>query len=393
MKTRLLFLADSSISNPILHSQGIPLCEFLSKHQFETYFVTFEMNPDSSKIQEIIKRYEFSKINFITVKTYSGGLLPGGTYNLIAGLFIVLKTIKKNKISIVHSRSMLPTIIALIAKMLFFNKIKVLYDNRGLLIEEEILKGNWTENSIKVKILKKIESIITKKVDQIVVVSNSFKKLLLNKNESNRFLENKINVIINRTEMNDIISHKILDRKPKNMISGVFSGSAMQWQNIHALKNFVNMTAKIFPNFEFNIFSYNPTSFERFISEIDSGIRVNIKQLDSNQVFEELLKNNFGVLIRGKNDINKVAFPLKFAEYLAAGLPVIVSEGIGNLSEFVNHHHVGVVLKDENILNAVQDIKKLLMNNNIYNHCREIAEKYLDINLSFKEYFKVYNNI
>jgi hypothetical protein len=43
--------------------------------------------------------------------------------------------------------------------------------------------------------------------------------------------------------------------------------------------------------------------------------------------------------------VNEVASPVKFGEYLASGLPVVMSAGIGDYSELVRRKKVGVILK------------------------------------------------
>lgn len=51
------------------------------------------------------------------------------------------------------------------------------------------------------------------------------------------------------------------------------------------------------------------------------------------------------LLLREFNMVNRVASPVKFAEYLAAGLPVIITEGVGDCTTIVRQEHVGLVLK------------------------------------------------
>ena len=53
---------------------------------------------------------------------------------------------------------------------------------------------------------------------------------------------------------------------------------------------------------------------------------------------------DYGLLIRESTITNKVAAPIKFAEYLACGLKVICSEGLGDYSDFVRHNDCGSVL-------------------------------------------------
>jgi glycosyltransferase involved in cell wall biosynthesis len=51
-----------------------------------------------------------------------------------------------------------------------------------------------------------------------------------------------------------------------------------------------------------------------------------------------------GLLPRDENLVNRVASPVKFAEYLASGIPVILSDGIGDYSELVRSGDLGAVL-------------------------------------------------
>lgn len=53
-----------------------------------------------------------------------------------------------------------------------------------------------------------------------------------------------------------------------------------------------------------------------------------------------------GLLLRRDDPVNAVASPTKLAEYLAAGLPVLVSRGIGDLSAWVAAEGLGQVVDD-----------------------------------------------
>jgi hypothetical protein len=61
--------------------------------------------------------------------------------------------------------------------------------------------------------------------------------------------------------------------------------------------------------------------------------------------------------------MNNVASPTKFAEYMLAGLPTIISPGVGDYTEFVTEKKLGFVVdvkslnrfKMEELLNATFD--------------------------------------
>ncbi len=68
-----------------------------------------------------------------------------------------------------------------------------------------------------------------------------------------------------------------------------------------------------------------------------------------------------GLLLRRPDPVNAVASPTKLAEYLACGLPVLVSEGIGDASDLVRECQGGEVLRDVDDTVAIERALRRLM--------------------------------
>lgn len=62
------------------------------------------------------------------------------------------------------------------------------------------------------------------------------------------------------------------------------------------------------------------------------------------EINDYLNATDYGILFRENLPINNQASPTKFAEYILAGLKVIISEGVGDFSEFVQEHDCGQVV-------------------------------------------------
>jgi len=58
---------------------------------------------------------------------------------------------------------------------------------------------------------------------------------------------------------------------------------------------------------------------------------------------------DYGLLIREKNQTNGTASPVKFGEYLNAGLKVILSKNIGDFSDLVTSHNLGHIYANDHI--------------------------------------------
>lgn len=71
--------------------------------------------------------------------------------------------------------------------------------------------------------------------------------------------------------------------------------------------------------------------------------RVHQTWVTPDKVRETMEIADYGLLVRDRSVTNRVAAPTKFAEYLAAGLKVLISPEVGDYSEMVANEDLGVV--------------------------------------------------
>lgn len=69
-------------------------------------------------------------------------------------------------------------------------------------------------------------------------------------------------------------------------------------------------------------------------------------ELPHAEVQQALAAANAGLLLRRSSPVNRVASPIKFAEYLASGVPVIASKGIGDLDALIPAFGLGELIED-----------------------------------------------
>ena len=88
--------------------------------------------------------------------------------------------------------------------------------------------------------------------------------------------------------------------------------------------------------------------------------------------------------------------PTRLAEVLGCGIPVIVSEGVGDIDEIINKYKVGIIIKGsskENFDQAYIELTELLKDPNLSKRCRETAEKLFSIEVGINLYRKIYESI
>lgn len=85
--------------------------------------------------------------------------------------------------------------------------------------------------------------------------------------------------------------------------------------------------------------------------------------------------SDYGVLLRQDLPINNQASPTKFAEYLIAGLRIVISQNVGDFSEFVKEHELGAVINNDK-LQAVELLESLSKISYTRHQINQIGVKY-----------------
>lgn len=249
---------------------------------------------------------------------------------------------KKEK---VIARGVFATLLALESKKF----TKVCFDARGAYNAEwsEYLKEHSPALASK---MKELEKQALMKADYRIAVSQ---KLVDYWKEEYGYNDSKHVVIpctldsSNPVSYDKTISGKI--RKEFNVsddeILLVYSGSSAQWQSFGQLEEHITKALQVNPKIKLLMLAKPGT--EKAIAEKFPG-RVIQAWVRPDEVTSYLNAGDYGLLIREPSVTNKVSSPVKFAEYLAAGLQVIISEDIGDYSNFVKEQHCGMLVESVN---------------------------------------------
>ncbi|MGZ3861868.1 MAG: hypothetical protein ACXVPN_07550 [Bacteroidia bacterium] len=126
----------------------------------------------------------------------------------------------------------------------------------------------------------------------------------------------------------------------------VYSGTSAGWQS------FAMVDEYLFKQFSANshlkllfLSDETPKNSKLFAQFKD---RIITKWVKPEEVRSLLITADYGLLIREDSVTNKVASPVKFAEYLSCGLQVIISENIGDFTEFTIKNNCGFLFSGNN---------------------------------------------
>ncbi|HRH84642.1 MAG TPA: glycosyltransferase [Bacteroidia bacterium] len=335
----MIYLTYADQPSGVYSSQVVDVCNFLNEsHNAQIRLVSFISLHNFSHNRQKIKREMPSAIVL--------PMLPRMTsfgFNTLMLFFVLLFLNQRSVIA----RNVLAARIALRLKSIL--KLKVCFDGRGAIAAE------WNEYQV-VPLQEWKNSIHT--WEKSVVLNADFRiavseELVKYWNERYGYSENKHVVIpctLNTSFRPEILKQEEIENARKKMkfnaddIILVYSGSTAGWQSFDLLQGFLQ-----------KIINKNKNIKVLFLSEKDKNVD-QLKTEFPDKIFQTFVKHSevsgilkscdIGILIREKSVTNQVASPTKFAEYLSAGLPVIISEGIGDYTSFVKQNDCGWVLDE-----------------------------------------------
>jgi hypothetical protein len=129
----------------------------------------------------------------------------------------------------------------------------------------------------------------------------------------------------------------------------VYSGSAAGWQSFQLLEAL--LVPLLTDDARVHVLFLSPPDPQVDALGLRYPGRVEQTWVDAAKVADILAEQDLGILLREDTITNRVSSPTKFAEYLAAGLPVMISNAIGDFSKAVRTHGLGVVVAEGEPLN------------------------------------------
>ncbi|MDF2447525.1 MAG: glycosyltransferase [Bacteroidota bacterium] len=224
----------------------------------------------------------------------------------------------------------------------------VIYDGRGA-IEAEWKEYKVVTNPGLLSIIHNLEKTAVLKSDFRIAVSFALVSFWENSfgyvKKDHVVIPCTLNAAFEKIEITErsfLAARKLLWIKAEDILF-VYSGSIASWQSFNLLYDFMKPILKQSVNYKL-----------LFISDDDPNI-IRLKEEFKHQIFclkvsprevpELLVAADYGLLIREQSTTNLVASPVKFAEYLASGLQVIISSNLGDYSMFVTEMNCGELVE------------------------------------------------
>jgi len=130
---------------------------------------------------------------------------------------------------------------------------------------------------------------------------------------------------------------------PEDFVA-VYCGGMHAWQCFPESVDFANLVASLRARVHLLVLTPELELAQCHLGRAAPGLRHHVVSVAHEEVPRYLAAGDAGLLLRAPNACNIVASPMKFAEYLACGLPVVIGPQVGDYSELVRRRQLGVVV-------------------------------------------------
>ena len=399
---RILFVADGTLDHPLLHSQGIPLLVRLSLLGHRVFVLSFEPSPDArpAELRALLQQHG---IEWTAVTAQAGASHAHRVYMISAGLVAARRICRRQRIDIVHTRSYRPAVMG--AGLRALTGVGFLFDMRGFMIDERVADGAWRAGSLKYRLAKRVERACLRAADVVITTSPQFRDCLLaldgleGRVSPERVLSIPNCADLARFRFDDGArrrlrqAHGWQDRfvfafagnmnrygETMDLVLGFFA-AARRHDPRACLALFVTgeraaiesrMAGAGFPRSDWTAMQVPPALMAAHLSAADAGLS----------------------FFKVRNFANAVASPIKFAEYLACGLPVVINPGVGETGRIVQQYRVGVVVDPGDPVATGEAAACILGmgrdDPDLRSRCRAAAEQELSLDHAVERYLEAY---
>ena len=224
--------------------------------------------------------------------------------------------------------------------------------------------------------------------DAVVVITNAAKNYLINNFE---VASENVYVIPCATDVDLFDPSKIKSHNEKQINNLLYFGTAENWYLFDEMLSFYNVYRNFFSpsNFILILYSKNYEILEK-IDKYDWHDEVTIIYNVPREAMPEYINLATHVIFFLNSFSSKGRFPIKLAETLAMGKPIITNKGIGDIDEIENDN-CGVIIDKfdvDQFTNACQRLKNTKFDSKVI---RDNALQTYDLNLLCEKYKIIYD--
>src|SRR5260370_1132731 len=373
---RTLYVCYFGLREPLVQTQVLPYLRELAAANVKVYLLTFEPRMQqrwtSQAHADEQTNLERDGIEWSALPYHKSPSAPATLYDIVAGTLSVIRLVRRHGIDVLHARAHIPLAMALLATRI--TGCAVIFDIRGLMAEEDADARIWATNSIKFRIIKRLENAGIRRANQLVVLTDAMKRWLVNDRLHDA---DNVEVIPCCVDFAGYAEAASKVETTTDTFEVIYAGSVTGLYMLEEMgRFFLEVRAREPRAFLRILTTSSATEATQRLRSI--GLRPEdfwVGGVPAQEVPRYLHRARLELSFRRPTFSQLAASPTKIAEYLASGLPIVSNGGIGDIDDLLEHEKVGVLVHDfnpETLASAARRVLQLAGDASVQARCVEV---------------------
>jgi glycosyltransferase involved in cell wall biosynthesis len=371
---RVLFLSYTAMSEPLGQSQVLPYVRGLAKRGFRMSLASFEKHDtDAEQHQQTGRVLMEDGIWWSRLRYRKRPRALFAAVDVIRGAGVGLR----RPFDLLHARSHVPALMADLVHTAAATPY--IFDHRGLMAEEYADSGLLPRGGARYRLLRRLEARVLRRAKGIVVLTDRYRREF--------GPDPRLEVIPCAVDLSAFRPAGDADRPYDLVYAGSWSGLylATEMLRFHAVFR------RQRPGARFLILVPEGQPLP------DPAAGVEALHAAPGDIPSLLRSARAGLSFRRPGRAQVAASPVKVSEYLACGLPVVTTSGVGDLDELLRAPDAGVLLDgfaDADLAKAAVELVRLIsQGRQAAERCRRLAEQRFGLELAVDAYAALYRRV
>jgi len=402
---RSLFLSYDSLLSPLGQSQMLPYLRGLRGKGHRISILSFEHGAGSADAQAQLRRELTSEqIEWRALRYHKSPAVPATAFDIANGIRTARAMIARGDIQILHARSYMPMLIALLAA----GPRKIIFDMRGFWADERIDGNLWRmsrpDHRLLYRLAKRLERTGLRRADHVVVLTDAARRMLGELAGIVAAELPPVSVIPTCVDLARFqpAADKAASRRELGLPAApilVYQGQVRTWYMLAEMVALVCHAKRRWSDLMFLILAPAEHGFIRetcAAAGLVEGADFRLEALPHSEVPRWLAAADAALCFIRRPSSKRASCPTKIAECLACGIPMVVNEGVGDAAAALTENRVGPMLPaftDAGYDHALNELQTLWRDPDLARRCRDVAESRFALSDAIDKYDEIYTSL
>jgi len=399
MSVAVLYISYDGMLEPLGQSQVIAYLKRLALHH-RIHLVSFEKSEDwvnAAKRMSLVNDLAGVGIVWHPLRYHKRPSALATLWDIGCGVVVALFLVLRYHLQIVHARSYVSSVMALVLKSV--SGVKFIFDMRGFWADERVDGGLWPVGGRLYRIAKWFEQQFLLQADAVVSLTHA----AVDEMHTFSYLQRRMpqfevittcaDLELFRPGQSDVLSHSV---DPSFTLGYV--GSVGVWYLFDETLRCFQLLRERLPHAR--LFILNKGGHEYILERMKAmhidADAVHIKEADHQGVARAMQQMDAGIFFYKPLYSKKATAPTKLGEFLGCGVPCLGNNGVGDMAGILEREQVGVALNsfdDEAMREAIDRLLLLTETEGIRERCRKVALRCFSLEEGVRCYDALYKRL